>query len=154
MHSHAPLTGRHLIEPEGLAALRLAIEDPGLSEVRFRSNLALDGLTAWEEQGWLEHLESERSLTGDHVCVVVRRHHGVAMRGFELFRNKAGCGACHAPPMYTDNAFHDIGIGYDKPEPDPGRGKISKNEKENGAFKTPTMRSLSRAEWRRSPRCC
>jgi cytochrome c peroxidase len=66
-----------------------------------------------------------------------------AVRGFELFRNKAGCAACHVPPMYTDNMFHDVGIGFDKPEPDPGRGKITKNEKENGAFKTPTLRSVT-----------
>jgi cytochrome c peroxidase len=66
-----------------------------------------------------------------------------ATRGWELFRNKAGCAACHVPPMFTDNMFHDTGVGFDKPEPDPGRGKISKNEKENGAFKTPTLRSVS-----------
>jgi cytochrome c peroxidase len=66
-----------------------------------------------------------------------------AVRGFELFRNKAGCAGCHAPPMYTDNQFHDVGIGFDKPEPDPGRGKISKNDKETGAFKTPTLRSVT-----------
>jgi cytochrome c peroxidase len=66
-----------------------------------------------------------------------------AVRGFELFRNKAGCAACHAPPLFTDNAFHDVGIGFDKPEPDPGRGKISNNDKEKGAFKTPTLRSVT-----------
>jgi cytochrome c peroxidase len=67
-----------------------------------------------------------------------------AVRGFEVFRNKAGCAACHAPPLYTDNAFHNVGIGFDpdKKEPDLGRGKISNNEKENGAFKTPTLRSV------------
>lgn len=67
-----------------------------------------------------------------------------AVRGFDLFRNKAGCAACHAPPLYTDNAFHNVGIGFDpdKKEPDLGRGKISNNEKENGAFKTPTLRSV------------
>jgi cytochrome c peroxidase len=68
-----------------------------------------------------------------------------AVRGFELFRNKAGCGACHAPPLYTNNGFHNTGVGFDKDvkEPDLGRGKISKNEKENGAFKTPTLRSAT-----------
>src|SRR6185369_10116518 len=66
-----------------------------------------------------------------------------AVRGFELFRNKAGCAACHAPPLYTDNQFHDVGIGFDKPEPDKGRGKITNNEKEHGAFKTPTLRSVT-----------
>lgn len=66
-----------------------------------------------------------------------------AVRGFELFRNKAGCAACHAPPSYTDNGFHNVGIGFDKPEPDLGRGKIAKDEKLDGAFKTPTLRGVS-----------
>jgi uncharacterized protein YcbX len=39
-----------------LAALAAAIGDPGLSEWRFRSNVAIEGLAAWEEQGWLENL--------------------------------------------------------------------------------------------------
>jgi cytochrome c peroxidase len=66
-----------------------------------------------------------------------------AVRGWELFRNKAGCAACHAPPLFTDNGFHDTGIGFDKPEPDLGRGKITNNAKEEGAFKTPTLRSVT-----------
>ena len=65
-----------------------------------------------------------------------------AEAGFEVFRNKTGCAACHAPPAYTDNDFHDTGIGFDKPEPDVGRGKIAKDDKLNGAFKTPTLRSV------------
>jgi cytochrome c peroxidase len=81
---------------------------------------------------WDKREAGDKKAVGDDVA-----------RGFELFRNKAGCAACHAPPMYTDNGFHDVGIGYDKPEPDPGRGKISKNDKENGAFKTPTIRSVT-----------
>lgn len=66
-----------------------------------------------------------------------------AVRGVELFRTKAGCAVCHTPPLYTDMGFHDVGIGFDKPEPDPGRGKISNNEKEIGAFKTPTLRGVA-----------
>src|SRR5829696_5695526 len=37
-----------------------------------------------------------------------------AVKGFEIFRNKAGCAACHAPPLYTDNGFHNTGVGFDK----------------------------------------
>lgn len=65
-----------------------------------------------------------------------------AKRGWELFRNKAGCAACHAPPLFTDNKFRNVGIGFDKPEPDLGRGKHTKDEKENGQFKTPTLRNV------------
>ena len=66
-----------------------------------------------------------------------------AQRGWEIFRGKAGCAACHAPPLYTDNLFHNTGIGYDKAEPDKGRGGITKDEKEDGQFKTPTLRSVT-----------
>lgn len=68
-----------------------------------------------------------------------------AVKGFEIFRNKAGCAACHAPPLYTDNIFHNTGVGFDKDvkEPDLGRGKITKDKKDDGAFKTPTLRSAT-----------
>lgn len=38
---------------ESLAAVAAAIGDAGLSELRFRSNIAIEGLKAWEEQSWL-----------------------------------------------------------------------------------------------------
>jgi cytochrome c peroxidase len=66
-----------------------------------------------------------------------------AQRGWELFRDKAGCAACHAPPLYTDNLFHNTGVGFDKPEPDKGRGGHTKDEKEVGQFKTTTIRSVT-----------
>jgi cytochrome c peroxidase len=66
-----------------------------------------------------------------------------AVRGNAVFR-KAGCVTCHVAPLYTDNGFHNTGIGWDKDvkEPDEGRGKISKDDKQKGAFKTPTLRSV------------
>lgn len=36
-----------------LATVAAAVGVPDLSEHRFRSNIALDGLEAWEEQGWI-----------------------------------------------------------------------------------------------------
>jgi len=67
-----------------------------------------------------------------------------ARRGFALFRGKAACAACHAPPSFTDNGFHNVGIGYDKDvkEPDIGRGKVTNNKEDNGKFKTPTVRNV------------
>ncbi|MBK8253054.1 MAG: c-type cytochrome [Polyangiaceae bacterium] len=65
-------------------------------------------------------------------------------RGFALFRGKAGCAACHAPPMFTNNDFHNVGIGFDKDvkEPDLGRGKITNKKEDNGKFKVPTLRNV------------
>ncbi len=38
---------------ESLGAVAAAIGDPGLSERRFRSNIAIEGLKAWEERAWI-----------------------------------------------------------------------------------------------------
>jgi len=67
-----------------------------------------------------------------------------AVRGMQLFFGKARCSSCHNGPNFTDNAFHNIGIGMDKPEPDVGRAAISKLEGDTGAFKTPTLREITR----------
>lgn len=68
-----------------------------------------------------------------------------ARRGFALFRGKAGCAACHAPPAFTDNDFHNTGIGFDKDvkDPDPGRGKVTSNKDDAGKFKTPHLRNVA-----------
>lgn len=66
-----------------------------------------------------------------------------AIRGAAIFSTKAACAGCHTPPMYTDNDFHNVGIGFDKPEPDLGRGKITKDDRDNGAFKTPSLRFVA-----------
>ena len=38
---------------ESLAAVASAVGDADLSELRFRSNIAIEGLEAWEEQSWV-----------------------------------------------------------------------------------------------------
>ncbi|HJZ87403.1 MAG TPA: cytochrome c peroxidase [Polyangia bacterium] len=69
-----------------------------------------------------------------------------AQKGWELFRSKAKCGSCHAGFGLTDWQFHNIGIGMDQPTPDPGRAKVMtpSDPKMTGAFKTPTLRSVSK----------
>ena len=68
-----------------------------------------------------------------------------AQRGMKLFFGRANCSACHAGPNFTDNGFHNIGIGMDAKEPDPGRVAISKLGGDTGAFKTPTLREIARS---------
>jgi cytochrome c peroxidase len=66
-------------------------------------------------------------------------------RGWELFRGKASCGTCHAGILFTDMLFHNTGIGMDKAKPDIGRKKVTKKEEDTGAFKTPTLRDISKS---------
>ena len=64
---------------------------------------------------------------------------------------KANCTACHAGDNFTDEMFHNIGVGFDEKArkfADIGRWEISptgaKNPLEKGAFKTPTIRDITR----------
>ena len=68
-----------------------------------------------------------------------------AKRGAELFLGNAGCGKCHSGVLFTDLKVHNVGIGMDAPEPDTGRGKITNDPKDTGAFKTPSLRDISKS---------
>jgi len=68
-----------------------------------------------------------------------------AQRGMDLFFGKARCSACHSGPNFTDNAFHNIGVGAAAKEWDRGREAISKLEGDRGAFKTPGLRDIARS---------
>lgn len=67
-----------------------------------------------------------------------------ARRGRELFfGQKAGCTACHVGANFTDEKYHNLGVGMDAKEPDLGRYVVTKDEKDKGAFKTPTIRNVA-----------
>ncbi|MFG0287503.1 MAG: cytochrome c peroxidase [Rhodopirellula sp. JB044] len=66
-----------------------------------------------------------------------------AIRGMELTFGKANCTVCHAGANFTDEQFHNLGVGMDGDEPDLGRYEVTKEEKDRGAFKTPTMRNVA-----------
>jgi cytochrome c peroxidase len=67
-----------------------------------------------------------------------------AKRGWELFQS-AGCAECHNGVLFTDQQFHNVGIGMDAESPDVGRYKITEVDKDMGAFKTPTLRDVARS---------
>jgi len=67
-----------------------------------------------------------------------------ALRGRELFFDKAKCSACHVGQDLTDELFHNLGIGMDKRNPDLGRYVVTQVEKDKGAFKTPSMRNIAK----------
>jgi len=53
---------------ESLAAVAVAVGKPNLSELRFRSNIAIEGLEAWEEQSWVGRKVRIGKLTFDVVA--------------------------------------------------------------------------------------
>lgn len=70
LHSRASLT-----------KIAAAVGDPDLNELRFRSNIAIDGLNAWEEQSWVG-----RTIRIGQVL-------------FEVVSPKSRCLATHANPQ-------------------------------------------------------
>lgn len=68
-----------------------------------------------------------------------------AVRGQKIFTDKANCSLCHAPPLYSDFKYRNVGIGFgeDVEEPDIGRGKVTEKPEDMGAFKTPTLRGVA-----------
>lgn len=70
-----------------------------------------------------------------------------AQRGLGLFEGRShgqGCVACHAGFNFTDEGYHNIGVGMDRENPDLGRYTVTNKEADKGAFKTPTLRNVAR----------
>jgi cytochrome c peroxidase len=68
-----------------------------------------------------------------------------AQRGRALFFGKVACGRCHVPPLFSDRGFHNLGVGWsDSGESDSGRFQVTNDDNDRGAFKTPSLRDVSR----------
>ncbi len=66
-------------------------------------------------------------------------------RGEELFFGDAKCATCHVGNHFTDSLFHNLGVGWDAETEalaDLGRFVVTGEEKDRGAFKTPTLRDV------------
>lgn len=67
-----------------------------------------------------------------------------AVRGMALFKGKARCILCHNGPNFTDNQFHNLGVPQAGPmKEDLGRFYVTRQERDKGAFKTQTLRSIT-----------
>jgi cytochrome c peroxidase len=76
----------------------------------------------------------DRYMAGDRTAMTAEQIHGL-----EVFKISS-CAFCHSWPKFTDDSFTNIGIGMDEPNPDLGRYLVTKDEKDWGAFKVPTLR--------------
>jgi len=67
-----------------------------------------------------------------------------AVRGWNIFQ-AIKCTNCHDGVLLTDQQYHNVGIGMDQKEPDPGRFKVTNKPEDTGAFKTPTLRDIAKS---------
>jgi cytochrome c peroxidase len=104
-----------------------------------------DALAAYEATRLSGNSAFDRFDAGDETALGA-----LAQEGRDLFFGSARCTACHAGPNFTDAKFHNIGIGFEwRPGMSPrdafsdlGRYVVTGDEKDLGAFKTPTLRDL------------
>ena len=110
----------------------------------------------------------DRSIAGDKDAISES-----AKRGWKLFNEKARCNNCHgfveSYPFFTDNKFHNVGVGaknignkgfeelakraetendiaglaHEKGASELGRFLVTKERKDIGAFKTPGLREIA-----------
>lgn len=88
-----------------------------------------------------ERNDLDRFMAGDYDELS-----DAAVRGLHLFRNEARCINCHNGPLMSDNQFHNVGLsayGQQKFE-DRGRWHITKDVKDMGAFRTPSLRNITK----------
>jgi cytochrome c peroxidase len=79
----------------------------------------------------------DRFLLGEVGAMTAQQRHGQW-----IFESKGACWKCHTPPLFTDERFHNTGIGVLNGKPEPGRMAATKNEQDAGKWKTPTLRSV------------
>jgi cytochrome c peroxidase len=123
-------------------------------------------LAAFERTLVTRNAPFDRYMTGDWQAMSQS-----AMRGMALFKEKARCMLCHNGPNFTDSQFHRLGVPeaplfsdplvqaalrfdakrmqlpeYQSVREDLGRYLVTKEEKDRGAFKTPTLRNVAQRE--------
>lgn len=92
---------------------------------------------------WFRRLTStnskfDRYMHGEVVLTAAEMH------GAMIFLSEIGdCFHCHAIPLMSDNAFHNIGLDSSFSGFDVGRYAFTGNPMDKGAFKTPTLRNIA-----------
>lgn len=64
------------------------------------------------------------------------------INGMGIFGRQAHCDTCHKGARMTDNKFHNLGVGFDRPNPDPGRANVTHDQADFGAFRTPSLKQM------------
>jgi cytochrome c peroxidase len=67
-----------------------------------------------------------------------------AVRGWNVFQ-AIKCNNCHDGVLFTDQQYHNVGIGTNQKEPDVGRFKVTNKPEDTAAFKTPTLRDIAKS---------
>lgn len=131
----------------------------------FGTNVTLDGfakaIAAFERTALSGNSAYDKYVTGDFKALSESAKRGMILFGLRLDQEdeyqpenvtlkKANCTSCHLGTNFSDDQFHNLGVGADKDGKlaDLGRWNAepvgAKNVASIGAFKTPTVRDVTR----------
>ena len=129
----------------------------------FGTEVTLDGMAkaiaTFERTALSGNSAYDKYQNGDYKALTEAEKRGMVLFGLQqppdddqkvaATLKKAQCTSCHVGSNFTDEQFHNIGVGYDekaKQFADLGRWAISpigaKFQSELGSFKTPTIRDI------------
>ena len=81
----------------------------------------------------------DRYQAGDKHALSAEQKEGMGL----FFSARTACSSCHVAPLFTDNAWHNLGVPQVGPKAvDNGRADVTKNPADTGAFKTPMLRNI------------
>jgi cytochrome c peroxidase len=137
IHDRAELAMRKRAEEEETGKLELLAKDYAK---------ALQEAFTKKDATALKALRLDPEKDAGKVAEAARR----LVSGRNLFFGKARCSSCHIGDNFTDNTFHNLGVGAkDGKMPAAAAGRYGaqppghKNPEFFGAFKTPTLRHLA-----------
>lgn len=108
----------------------------------FQSDVTTDGIAkaiaAFERTIVSAPSPYDRAVAGDKKALS-----GEATHGMQIFFGKGTCVTCHSGPLFSDQSFHNLGVGMNAAKPDVGREAVTKYPADRGKFKTPGLRNVS-----------
>ena len=109
----------------------------------------VQAISAYERTLFCGDTAFDRHANGDGTALSAQQK-----AGMELFIGKAACHGCHTPPFFSDaflveeGSYHNVGVGMEgkaSAAVDVGRQKITSSPTDWAAFKTPSLRNVTRS---------
>jgi cytochrome c peroxidase len=116
--------------PEYPDLFQAAFGDPEITSERMAMAMAVYQRTLVPDQTpYDEYMRGDpNALTASQIA------------GLQLFEGKAKCANCHPAPLFSDGAFHNVGLR--PPDEDLGRFHVTRDPADRGRFRTPTLRNV------------
>jgi cytochrome c peroxidase len=87
---------------------------------------------------WIGDSPVDRFQGGEFSALAVEER-----LGLWVYESKGRCWRCHSGPNFSDEDFHNTGVGVREGKAEEGRMHVTQDERDRGRFKTPTLRGVA-----------